>query len=219
MKINREAIARAALTLLNETGLDGLTMRLVAKSLNVQAPALYWHVKNKQELLDAMATIISVEATESLPPDTITPATDTPFWQTWLHTWAQALRTTLLTYRDGARVVAGTNVTHPAITTHLETTLRILEDAGFPPDQSAQALTLVLHYTIGHTIEEQARQGHPYPQDQNPYTPTALAETTNPTRHPRTTKALHYLSTTDPTHQFDQALTTILTGLKTTLPT
>ncbi|GAA1505497.1 TetR/AcrR family transcriptional regulator C-terminal domain-containing protein [Sphaerisporangium rubeum] len=217
MKINREAIARAALTLLNETGLEGLTMRLLAKSLNVQAPALYWHIKNKQELLDAMATIISVVATESLPLDTISPEKGTPFWQTWLHTWAQALRTTLLTYRDGARVVAGTYVTHPAITTHLETTLRILEDAGFPPDKSAQALSLVLHYTIGHTIEEQARQGHPYPPDQNPYaTPTSP---TTPTRHPRTTQALNYLSTTDPTDQFDQSLNTILTGLKSTLPT
>ena len=37
-------------------GLDGLTLRAIAKELDVQAPALYWHFKNKQALLDEMAT-------------------------------------------------------------------------------------------------------------------------------------------------------------------
>ncbi|MFC6087526.1 TetR/AcrR family transcriptional regulator C-terminal domain-containing protein, partial [Sphaerisporangium aureirubrum] len=187
MKITRDAIARTALTLLDEVGLDGLTMRLIAKELNVQAPALYWHIKNKQELLDAMATIITVEATESLTLDTLPKCPTKPFWEHWLHSWAQTLRTTLLNHRDGARVVAGTNVTHPAVTTLLETTLRILEEAGFPPKPAAQAVPLVLHYTIGHTIEEQARQGHTYPEGQNPYTTPHPPTSINPTRHPRTT--------------------------------
>lgn len=40
-------VVRAALDLLNEVGLDGLTLRRIATELDVQAPALYWHVKNK----------------------------------------------------------------------------------------------------------------------------------------------------------------------------
>jgi len=59
-------IARTALGLLNEVGLDGLTMRLLAKELGVQAAALYWHLKNKQELLDAMAAIMFRELNDGL---------------------------------------------------------------------------------------------------------------------------------------------------------
>jgi AcrR family transcriptional regulator len=54
--LSRQEIARAGLRLLNEVGLNGLTLRLIADELGVKAPALYWHMKNKQELLDEMAT-------------------------------------------------------------------------------------------------------------------------------------------------------------------
>ncbi|HEX8806526.1 MAG TPA: TetR family transcriptional regulator, partial [Candidatus Aquilonibacter sp.] len=54
--LSRETIVQAALELLNELGIDGLTVRALASRLGVRAPTLYWHVKNKQELLDEMAT-------------------------------------------------------------------------------------------------------------------------------------------------------------------
>ena len=57
-KIDRAQVADTALRLLNEVGLDGLTLRAIAKELGVQAPALYWHFKNKQALLDEMATVM-----------------------------------------------------------------------------------------------------------------------------------------------------------------
>lgn len=64
MKLDANVIGAAALELLDETGLDGLTMRKVASALNVQAPALYWHVKNKQELLDVMARAVFTAAVD-----------------------------------------------------------------------------------------------------------------------------------------------------------
>lgn len=65
MILNRETIARAGLALLDEKGSDGLTMRALAASLGVQAPALYWHVKNRRELIDLMGEVIVQEAYES----------------------------------------------------------------------------------------------------------------------------------------------------------
>jgi AcrR family transcriptional regulator len=56
MALDRATVVRAALRLLDEVGLHGLSLRKVASELGVQAPALYWHFKNKQELLDEMAT-------------------------------------------------------------------------------------------------------------------------------------------------------------------
>src|SRR4051795_8991707 len=54
--ITRERIVSTALELLDEEGMDALTVRALAARLDVRAPTLYWHVRNKQELLDEMAT-------------------------------------------------------------------------------------------------------------------------------------------------------------------
>ena len=49
----------------------------------------------------------------------------------------------------------------------VELTLRTLQDAGFTPVEAARTFPVLLHYTVGFTIEEQARSGAAY--DQNPY--------------------------------------------------
>jgi len=56
--MDRETIVAAALALLDEVGLDGLTTRRLAAELDVKSPALYWHFRNKQELVDEMARAI-----------------------------------------------------------------------------------------------------------------------------------------------------------------
>lgn len=55
-RLDRALVARTALDLLSDLGLDGLTLRAIATELGVKAPALYWHFKDKQALLDEMAT-------------------------------------------------------------------------------------------------------------------------------------------------------------------
>ena len=54
-RLDRERVVRAALALLDEVGLDGLTLRRLAQDLGVKAPALYWHVASKADLLHEMA--------------------------------------------------------------------------------------------------------------------------------------------------------------------
>ena len=53
--ISVAAIVDAALAVIRERGIDGLTMRLVAERLEVRAPSLYHHVHNKGELLELVA--------------------------------------------------------------------------------------------------------------------------------------------------------------------
>ncbi len=40
MKVNRDMVARAGLKLLNDVGLEQLTLRLLAKELKIQAPTV-----------------------------------------------------------------------------------------------------------------------------------------------------------------------------------
>ena len=67
-KLQPNTVIRAALDLLNEVGVDGLTTRKLAERLGGQQPALYWHFRNKRALLDALAEAMLAENhTHSVP--------------------------------------------------------------------------------------------------------------------------------------------------------
>lgn len=54
-RLDKSKVINSALELLNEVGIEGLTTRKLAQKLGVEQPTLYWHVKNKRALLDALA--------------------------------------------------------------------------------------------------------------------------------------------------------------------
>lgn len=138
-----------ALRLLNEAGLDGLTLRAIAKEVNVQAPALYWHFKNKQALLDEMATEMYRRMVEGADPDPVAS------WQERLLQAGRGLRAALLSYRDGARVFSGSRFTGTLHAVEMERTLRLFTDAGFTLAQAVRANSTAYSYTIGFVVEEQ----------------------------------------------------------------
>jgi AcrR family transcriptional regulator len=55
MTLTRDQVENTALAILTRFGLADLSMRRLARELDVQVGALYWHVKNKQELLVGVA--------------------------------------------------------------------------------------------------------------------------------------------------------------------
>ncbi|GAA2786525.1 TetR/AcrR family transcriptional regulator C-terminal domain-containing protein [Crossiella cryophila] len=204
MKINLESIARTALELLDESGLDGLTMRLVATRLNVHTSALYWHVKNKQQLLDVLANTIFATAAEGLEA----PRAGVD-WQQWLGDWARRLRQAMLAHQDGAKVFAGSNITEPAVFRATELALRTLQDAGFPVRQAARGVAALLHYTVGFTIEEQFHLGA---------SPDGVPQGVDGARFPLTAQAYQddNLFDTDTDDCFEYGLTVILAGMNVT---
>jgi TetR/AcrR family tetracycline transcriptional repressor len=151
MKVNRDIIVQAALRLLDDTGLEDLTLRKLAQALDIQAPTLYWHFKSKDALIDEMATLVLASGGVNLVPDE--PSDD---WQVWVSTFGQGLRKTLLAYRDGGRMIAGTRLTN---TLFQETAERIgghLTQAGFTTRQAVTLLSAVYTFTVSFVIEEQA---------------------------------------------------------------
>ena len=147
--LDRKRVADTALKLLNETGLDGLTLRAIAKELDVKAPALYWHFKDKQALLDEMATEMyrRMVAGTALDPD------DT--WQERMRKVNHGLRAALLAYRDGARVYSGSRFTGTDHAREMEENLRLFTAAGFTLAETVRANATAYAYTIGFVIEEQ----------------------------------------------------------------
>jgi TetR/AcrR family tetracycline transcriptional repressor len=56
--LTRERLVEAALALINDEGLEGLSMRALADRLDVKASSLYWHVRDRSELLELLAEAI-----------------------------------------------------------------------------------------------------------------------------------------------------------------
>ncbi len=143
MKVNPEIIVRAGLTLLNEIGLEQLTLRRLAVELNIQAPTLYWHFKSKEELIDAMATLILAEGAPKLIP-----AKRSADWKIWVSTFGQGLRNVLVAYRDGARVVSGSRLTDTRYMETMEVIGNSLIEAGFSTRDAVVLLSTVYTFTV-----------------------------------------------------------------------
>jgi TetR/AcrR family transcriptional regulator, tetracycline repressor protein len=157
--LTRDKVVRAALRLLDKVGLEGLTLRKLAAELRVQAPALYWHFKNKQELLDEMATSVLTEAIEEILPG------QQGDWQDWAMHLGHGIRRMLLRHRDGAKMVSGTYLTNSALYVPFEAALRRLVDAGFTVRDAIRIYRTIYCYAVGFTIEEQAVYPRPGKRD------------------------------------------------------
>ncbi|MEU1403384.1 TetR/AcrR family transcriptional regulator C-terminal domain-containing protein [Streptomyces sp. NPDC005728] len=153
--LDRERVADTALRLLNETGLDGLTLRAIAKELDVKAPALYWHFKDKQALLDEMAT----EMYRRMVAGVVLDPADT--WQERLLKANRGLRAALLGYRDGAKVFSGSRFTGTDHAHEQEAHLRAFTAVGFGLVQAVSAARTAHMYTLGFVTEEQGVQPLP----------------------------------------------------------
>ena len=151
MKVNRGMVIRAALKLVNDVGLERMTLRLLARELGIQAATLYWNFKSKEELMDAMATMVLADGAAQLVP-----AKASRDWGVWAASFGTGLRKTLLAYRDGGRMVAGTRLTD---TTYIKTAERIaatLIKSGFTLRQTVVLLATIYSYTLSFVMEEQA---------------------------------------------------------------
>jgi TetR/AcrR family transcriptional regulator, tetracycline repressor protein len=150
MAVTRDDVIHTAIQLMQEVGLDGLTLRRLGQELGISAPTLYWHVKDKRELLDVMAETMVADERAKQPPF--------PKDLSWDEKIAEGMRRqykALIAYRDGARVVAGNRPTERAMP-QIEAFLKIWVDAGFPPDEALATILTFGDFVTGSALEYQA---------------------------------------------------------------
>jgi len=151
MSLDRNDIVDAALTLLNEVGIDKLSTRALAARLGVAQPALYWHFRNKEELLDALnAAMIARYHTRAVPKPKES-------WDTFALATARSMRKALLAVRDGARLNAGTRPTAVQFA-DAEAQLALYVAAGFTPDEALNISLSVARFVEGFVLEEQGER-------------------------------------------------------------
>ncbi|WP_113698792.1 TetR/AcrR family transcriptional regulator [Nonomuraea lactucae] len=195
-----------ALRLVDEEGLDALTMRRLAAALDVQVGTLYRHFATKQALLAAMA--------EEMLADCADPLSDGTTWQEQVTELAGRLRTALLRHRDGARVYAGTHSIGPNTLSYADTLVGVLRGAGQSTEAATRTALAIIHFTLGHTLEEQAA-GALTDSDLSAAV-TTLHAALDPRHYPNLAAAEATLTSTDFAGHFAHGLNLLVIGLTAT---
>ena len=99
-------------------------MRGLAERLDVRAASLYWHVRDRQELVELLA--------ESIMDRVAAPRA--AGWRAVVAANAAALRRTLRAQRDAGRVLLEVPGAMARSASYARV-MRALEDAGFPPQR------------------------------------------------------------------------------------
>lgn len=164
MALDRQSVIEAALDLVDRVGLDRVTLRGLAAQLEVQAPTLYWHIRNKAELLDALGDSVMDEALRAIDD---APGSD---WQKWLLGAAIGLRKTMLAHPDGARIVSGARSSLRRADLS-ERAMATLVGAGVPLQRARLTVLAVERFTVGYVLEEQSAAPI---DDRSPHDPAEL---------------------------------------------
>ncbi len=148
MQLHKSDVVDAATGLLDTYGIADLTMRRLARELDVSPGALYWHFPNKQALLGAVADRIL------RPVDDVTGS-----WRERVGGICARLRDALLSHTDGAELVSASFAAGQSA--GMASIVRALADAavdaGVAPGQAELAARTVVYYVLGFTADEQSR--------------------------------------------------------------
>ena len=144
--LTRQAIVEAALRVLDRDGMDALSMRKVGEELGTGAASLYWHVRNKEELLQLVFEAVSEE--------TALPAPDPSRWQEQLRDLAREMRRSMNRHRDVARISLGRIPAGPTLANYSEWLFALLQPVGVPDQVIAHLGDLMGLYIGAFAFEE-----------------------------------------------------------------
>lgn len=142
--LSREAIAATALELLDQEGLEALSMRKLGARLGVEAMSLYHHVRNKQDLLNAVHELLLQKLVVS-----------GPLGGPWEEVAAATVRAFLQLLRQHPQAIplfASRSAVAPGSLQFVDRSLGILIQAGFSPGQALMAFQTFFTFVVGHAL-------------------------------------------------------------------
>jgi TetR/AcrR family tetracycline transcriptional repressor len=152
--LDRETIVRTALRLLDEVGIGGLSTRRLAAELGIKSASLYWHFKDKNELLAEMSGAMFEEC---LPLPNVSGANFD--WAEWLAEGCRAIRRTALSRRDGAQVMAWPRPRIPTARVVFEENVKTVMRSGLADMEARLTMQTLRRYAIGAALQEQSNKG------------------------------------------------------------
>ncbi len=151
MQLHRDDVVAAATAILDNYGMADLTMRRLARELDISPGGLYWHFANKQQLLGAVADRVL---------DQVGTGSGQGGWRHRIHALCGRVRDALLSHTDGAELVSASFAAGQS--SRVPEVLGLLADAaieaGLDSEQAALAARTLIYYVLGATADEQSRR-------------------------------------------------------------
>ncbi|HET7171632.1 MAG TPA: TetR/AcrR family transcriptional regulator C-terminal domain-containing protein [Gaiellales bacterium] len=209
--LTRDRVLATAVQLADEDGLDGLSMRKLAKRLGVEAMSLYNHIPGKERLLDGMVDLVfdEIEA----------PSTGGP-WKDELRNRAHSTRAALRRHPWAVGLMEARPNPGDSNRRLHEAALACLRNAGFSVEESIHAYSVQDAYIYGYALQERTL-GLDTRDDWRAVATRQLGERgPAPDAAPSTTEVLHHIAEHGFSHdeQFLFGLDLILDGLEQRLP-
>ncbi|WP_449278943.1 TetR/AcrR family transcriptional regulator C-terminal domain-containing protein [Leucobacter sp. GX24907] len=144
---NRSDVIATAFELLEESGLEAVTLNAIARRLGAHLNSVSFQVKTKGRLLDLMADeVLGRLSLENLPVDPVDR----------VGALLERYRGALLAYRDGARLVAGTEAIERNTLRVADAAVAALLEAGVDPIQAVRIFWSLHYFLLGLVQEQQA---------------------------------------------------------------
>ena len=152
--LSRERVVAEALRIVDEDGVDALTMRALGSRLGVDPMAVYYHIPNKGALLDGIVEAVWSEL--SLPPESAGDggASDGSSWQEELWQIACAMRDTLRRHPNALPVLATRpNVSRPGFRL-TDRALGAVLRSGLAVEEAFLIVNAAAQFILGHVLAE-----------------------------------------------------------------
>jgi AcrR family transcriptional regulator len=143
--VNRARALERALVVADSEGIEGVTMRRLARELGVEAASLYHHVQGKGEILDGLVDEVAAEI-EVPPPG--------GHWRDVIGRRARNTRAVLLQHPWAVSLMASRTTPGAATLSLLEAGIRAFREGGFSVRLAAHAVSAVDSYVHGFVLQE-----------------------------------------------------------------
>jgi AcrR family transcriptional regulator len=150
-RLSRELVLRAAVKVADEGGIESLTMRRLADELGSEAMSLYYHVANKDAVLDGIVDVVIREINDVV--DQIDLPSQGADWKKAVRQRILSAREVLLRHRWAPRLIETRLGVSPAVAKYFDALLGLMRDGGFSYDLAHHALHALGSRALGFAQE------------------------------------------------------------------
>jgi AcrR family transcriptional regulator len=149
--LSRERVLRAAVRVADESGIEAVTMRRLADELGAEAMSLYYHVANKEDILDGVVDVVATEINDVV--DGLARPVTGAAWKAAARQRILAARQILLRHPWAPAVFETRSTVSPGILRYYDGLLGLMRDGGFTYDQAHHALHALGSKALGFSQE------------------------------------------------------------------
>ena len=205
--LTRERILRAALRIMDQEGLDAVTMRHLGRELGVEAMSLYRYVKGKEDILDGILEVVMAEF--EFPEET-------GEWEADVRAGARAWRRLMIDHPTVIALFAESK--HPASSPErlrpMEWALDLLGRGGLSEDEVVHAFRAIGGYIMGSVLNEVANPVPGMGDRDHRAEHEQLAGALPPTEFPNLVRLLPLMAECDAEVDFEFGLDLLIAGLR-----